>query len=101
MVVRRLRVAGRSGSGLGKNSAAVHHQAEQECQRRALRRPAHRCRQTGSQATGNRPRVVLVKDGNREELSWIEKKKAYGFHIKPELSVNGYKMTVVAAPTQP
>ena len=40
--------------------------------------------------------VLLAEDGRREELNWIEKKKAYGFHIKPDPSVNGYKMTVVA-----
>jgi hypothetical protein len=44
--------------------------------------------------------VLLAEDGRREELSWIEKKKAYGFDIKPDPSVNGYKMTLVAAPQQ-
>jgi hypothetical protein len=42
--------------------------------------------------------VLLAKDGRREELNWIEKKKAYGFTIKPDPSVNGYKMTLVAVP---
>jgi len=42
--------------------------------------------------------VMLAKDGRREKLSWIEKKKAYGFTIKLDPSVNGYKMTLVAAP---
>jgi len=42
--------------------------------------------------------VLLAEDGSREELSWIEKKKAYGFNLKPDPSVNGYKMTLVAAP---
>ena len=42
--------------------------------------------------------VRLAKDGRREELSWIEKKKAYGFTIKPDRSVKGYEMTLVAAP---
>jgi Domain of unknown function (DUF4833) len=42
--------------------------------------------------------VLLAKDGSREKLSWVEKKKAYGFTIKPDPSVNGYKMTLVAAP---
>jgi len=42
--------------------------------------------------------VLLAEDGRRKKLSWIEKKKAYGFTIKPDLSVNGYKMTLVAAP---
>lgn len=41
---------------------------------------------------------MLAKDGRREELSWIEKKKASGFHIMPDPSVNGYKMTVADAP---
>ena len=42
--------------------------------------------------------VLSAEDGRREELSWIEKKKAYGFDIKPDPSVNGYKMSLVAAP---
>ena len=42
--------------------------------------------------------VKLAEDGRREKLSWIEKKKAYGFTIKPDSSVNGYKMTLVTAP---
>jgi hypothetical protein len=42
--------------------------------------------------------VLLAEDGRREELNWIEKEKAYGFQIKPDSSVNGYKMTVVAVP---
>jgi hypothetical protein len=42
--------------------------------------------------------VMLAKDGRREELNWIEKKKAYGFDIKPDPSGNGYRMTVVAYP---
>jgi len=41
---------------------------------------------------------LLAEDGQREELNWIEKKKAYGFSIKPDPSVNGYKMTMVAVP---
>ena len=44
--------------------------------------------------------VMSAEDGRREELSWIEKKKAYGFNIKPDPSVKGYKMTLVAAPQQ-
>jgi hypothetical protein len=42
--------------------------------------------------------VLLAEDGRRKKLSWIEKKKAYGFAIKPDQSGNGYKMTLVAAP---
>jgi len=41
--------------------------------------------------------VMLAEDGRREELNWIEKRKAYGFDIKSDPSVNGYKMTVVCA----
>ena len=42
--------------------------------------------------------ILLAEDGRRKELSWIEKKMAYGFTIKPDRSVKGYKMTLVAAP---
>ena len=42
--------------------------------------------------------VMLAENGRREKLKWIEKKKAYGFTIKPDPSVNGYKMNLVAAP---
>ena len=42
--------------------------------------------------------VRLAENGSRKELSWIEKKKAYGFAIKPDPSVNGYRMTLVAFP---
>jgi len=42
--------------------------------------------------------VLLAEDGRQEKLSWIEKKKAYGFTIKPDRSVKGYRMTLVAAP---
>jgi hypothetical protein len=42
--------------------------------------------------------VRLAEDGRREKLSWIQKKVAYGFTIKPDPSVDGYEMTLVAAP---
>jgi len=42
--------------------------------------------------------VLLAEDGRREELSWIEEEKAYGFAIKPDPSAKGYKMTLAAAP---
>jgi hypothetical protein len=45
--------------------------------------------------------VLSAEDGRREELSWIEKKKAYGFDINPDPSVKGYKMTLVADPQRP
>jgi len=43
--------------------------------------------------------VMLAEDGRREELNWIQR-KAYGFDIKPDPSVNGCKMTLAAAPQQ-
>ncbi len=45
--------------------------------------------------------VMLAEDGRRKELNWIEKKMAYGFDIKPDPSVGGYKMIMVAAPQGP
>ncbi|MCX5898362.1 MAG: DUF4833 domain-containing protein [Proteobacteria bacterium] len=44
--------------------------------------------------------VLLAEGGRREKLSWVEEEKAYGFTIKPDRSVDGYKMTLVAAPKQ-
>jgi hypothetical protein len=41
--------------------------------------------------------VMLAKNGRRQNLNWIEKKTAYGIKIKPDPSVNGYQMTIVAA----
>jgi len=42
--------------------------------------------------------IRLAEDGRREELSWIEKNKTYGFAIKPDPSVEGYQMTLAADP---
>jgi len=42
--------------------------------------------------------VMRAEGGRREKLNWVETKEAYGFTIKPDPSVNGYKMTLVAAP---
>ncbi len=44
--------------------------------------------------------IMRAEDGRREELNWMEKEKGYGFDIKPDPSVNGYKMTLMAAPQQ-
>ena len=41
-----------------------------------------------------------AEGGPREELNWIEKKMAYGFTVKPDPSVNGYKMALVACPRE-
>ena len=42
--------------------------------------------------------ILLAEDGRRKELSWIERKKAYGFTIKPDRSGKGHTITLVAAP---
>ena len=42
--------------------------------------------------------VLLAEDGRRKNLGWIEKRKAYGFTIKPDVSTNSYTMTLVADP---
>ena len=42
--------------------------------------------------------IMLAEDGRRKELNWIEKKMAYGFNIRPDPSVSGYELTMVAAP---
>jgi hypothetical protein len=42
--------------------------------------------------------ILLAEDGRRKKLSWIERKKAYGFNIESDQSVNGYIMTMVAVP---
>ncbi len=42
--------------------------------------------------------IMLAQDGHREDLNWVEKKKAYGFEIKPDPSGDGCRMTVVSAP---
>lgn len=44
--------------------------------------------------------VMRAEDGRREELSWMEKEKGCDFDIKPDPSVNGYNMTLMAAPQQ-
>lgn len=44
--------------------------------------------------------VMLAEDGHREEFDWIAK-KGYGFDIKADPSVNGYRMTMVAVPERP
>jgi predicted small lipoprotein YifL len=45
--------------------------------------------------------VIRAEDGHREELNWLEKKKGYGFDIKPDPSVNGYKMILKGDPQHP
>jgi hypothetical protein len=42
--------------------------------------------------------VMVAEGGRREKLNWVEVKRAYGFTITPDPSVNGFVMTLVAAP---
>jgi hypothetical protein len=42
--------------------------------------------------------VMRAEDGRRENLNWMEKEKGYGFDIKPDPTVSGYKMRLMAAP---
>jgi len=42
--------------------------------------------------------VLLAEDGRRQELTWIQKQKAYGFVVEPDASGNAYTMTIVAVP---
>ncbi len=42
--------------------------------------------------------IMLAEDGRRKKLSWLERKKAYGFTVEADQSVNSYKMTMVAVP---
>lgn len=44
--------------------------------------------------------IMRAEDGRREKLNWMENEKGYGFDIKPNPSVNGYIMTLMAAPQQ-
>ena len=45
--------------------------------------------------------VLRAEDGRRKELNGIEKALAYGFEIKPDPSIGGYIMTMVATPQRP
>jgi hypothetical protein len=42
--------------------------------------------------------VRLAEDGRRKELSWIQKKMAFGFTVTPDPSLDGFRMTLMAAP---
>lgn len=42
--------------------------------------------------------IMLAEDGRRKKLGWIEKRKAYGFTVKPDVAAKSYTMTLVAAP---
>jgi len=42
--------------------------------------------------------VLLAEDGRRQELSWVQKQKAYGFTVEPNASADGYTMTMVVIP---
>ena len=42
--------------------------------------------------------IMLAEDGHREDLTWLEKQKAYGFTVAPDPAVNGYTLTIAAVP---
>lgn len=42
--------------------------------------------------------ILLAEDGRRQELSWIEKKAAYGLTVTCDPSVRNCTMTLAAAP---
>ena len=42
-----------------------------------------------------------AEDGRRKKLNWLEKKKAYGIRVKPGPELNGYTITLAAAPWLP
>ena len=42
--------------------------------------------------------IMLAEDGHREELTWIEKQKAYGFTVARDPAGNGYTLTMAAVP---
>ena len=44
---------------------------------------------------------MLAEDGRTENLTWIEKLRAYGFTIEQTAAGNAYKMTLAAAPGRP
>jgi len=82
-------VVRRSGAGWPRRPrpdqdfAAVHYRAKQERERRALRRPAHRGRRTGSQGAGDRLLAPARRGRSPEELSDREEKDLR-FTIKPD-----------------
>lgn len=45
--------------------------------------------------------VLLAEDGRRKKLNWLEKKKAYGVKTRPAPSLDGYTLTLAAAPWLP
>jgi hypothetical protein len=42
--------------------------------------------------------IMLAEDGHREDLTWLEKRKAYGFTVVPDPEVKGYTLTIAAVP---
>jgi len=44
---------------------------------------------------------LLAGDQSRQDLTWLEKKMAYGYELKPNPAANGYTMNMVAAPDRP
>lgn len=44
---------------------------------------------------------MLDEDGRTEDITWIEKLRAYGFAVEQTAGGNAYKMTLAAAPGRP
>lgn len=42
--------------------------------------------------------IMSADDGRREDLTWLERRKAYGFDVEPAPSGEGYLMTLVSVP---
>jgi len=42
--------------------------------------------------------ILNAEDGRREELGWVERRKAYGFGIEPAPAGDGYTLTLVPLP---
>ena len=45
--------------------------------------------------------IMRAERGQREDLTWLEKKKAYGFGIEPMKDRNGFRMVLKPVPERP
>jgi hypothetical protein len=45
--------------------------------------------------------IMRAEKGQREDLTWLEKKKAYGFDIEPERDRSGFRMILKPVPDRP
>jgi len=42
--------------------------------------------------------IMAAEDGHRENLTWLEKKKAYGFSVERNAASGGFRVALVAVP---